>query len=296
VRAILTNPRYTGRQVWNRQRKDEVLLDVRDVALGHTTKMRWNETSKWIYSEEIVHPQIIGAETFQRAQDVLAARGRGPCQHKPHDRRRVYAFAGSLLCGVCDRRMQGHWLNQAPYYRCRFPAEYALANKIRHPRNVYLREDAFEADVNGSQTTIFTPHRLRGTIDQMISAQQVTGDQAAAQAATGKIAEANRKMARYRAALDAGGDPEEIGKWIAEAKAQRLKAEADLRQATSTATPTRQQVQELIEECADIAADLRGADPGDMAAAYRKLGLQLCVPRIASTVVTSRVARPALRP
>lgn len=30
VRAILTNPRYAGRQVWNRQRKDEALLDVVD--------------------------------------------------------------------------------------------------------------------------------------------------------------------------------------------------------------------------------------------------------------------------
>jgi site-specific DNA recombinase len=35
--------------VWNRQRKDEVLIDVQDVALGHTTKMRWNEAGKWIY-------------------------------------------------------------------------------------------------------------------------------------------------------------------------------------------------------------------------------------------------------
>jgi site-specific DNA recombinase len=34
VRVILTNPRYTGRQVWNKQRSDEVLLDVNDVALG----------------------------------------------------------------------------------------------------------------------------------------------------------------------------------------------------------------------------------------------------------------------
>lgn len=34
IRAILTNPRYTGRQVWNRQRKDEVLLDVEDVISG----------------------------------------------------------------------------------------------------------------------------------------------------------------------------------------------------------------------------------------------------------------------
>jgi Recombinase len=33
IRAILANPRYTGHQVWNRQRRDEVLVDV---ALGHT--------------------------------------------------------------------------------------------------------------------------------------------------------------------------------------------------------------------------------------------------------------------
>ena len=56
VRTILLNPRYTGRQVWNRQRKHEVLLDVDDVALGHITKMRWNPTDKWIWSEHTVHP------------------------------------------------------------------------------------------------------------------------------------------------------------------------------------------------------------------------------------------------
>jgi Recombinase len=105
VRAILTNPRYTGRQVWNRQRKDEVLLDVHHVVLGHTTKMHWNETGKWIYSEQIVHPPIIDASTFQQAQEALAARGRGPCQHKPHDRRRVYAFVG------------GHWATPARHGR-----------------------------------------------------------------------------------------------------------------------------------------------------------------------------------
>src|SRR5262249_2634689 len=52
VRAILMNPRYTGRQVWNRQRKDEVLLDVTDGTQGHTTKMRWNDQGQWIYSEQ----------------------------------------------------------------------------------------------------------------------------------------------------------------------------------------------------------------------------------------------------
>jgi site-specific DNA recombinase len=56
VRAILVNPRYTGHQVWSKQRKDEVLIDVNDVALGHTTKLRWNQTSIWIWSEKLVHP------------------------------------------------------------------------------------------------------------------------------------------------------------------------------------------------------------------------------------------------
>jgi site-specific DNA recombinase len=32
--------------------------------------------------------------------------------------------------------MQGHWANNAPYYRCRFPAEYALANRVEHPLSV----------------------------------------------------------------------------------------------------------------------------------------------------------------
>ena len=47
VRVIVCNPRYTGRQVWNKQRKDEILLDVNDVAAGYETRMRWNDTGSW---------------------------------------------------------------------------------------------------------------------------------------------------------------------------------------------------------------------------------------------------------
>jgi hypothetical protein len=46
IRAILLNPRYTGRQVWNRVRTDEVLIDVDDVALGHENRHRWNDPSQ----------------------------------------------------------------------------------------------------------------------------------------------------------------------------------------------------------------------------------------------------------
>ncbi|WP_425568402.1 hypothetical protein [Nonomuraea rubra] len=42
MRAILTNPRYVGHQVWNRQGKHEVLMNVDDVQLGHTTRLSGN--------------------------------------------------------------------------------------------------------------------------------------------------------------------------------------------------------------------------------------------------------------
>lgn len=49
---------------------------------------------------------------------------------------------------------------QEPYYRCRFPQEYALANKVEHPRNVYLREDAAVPRLDRWLARLFEPrHR-----------------------------------------------------------------------------------------------------------------------------------------
>ena len=128
--------------MWNKQRKDEVLIDVEDVALGHTTKLRWNDTGKWLWSDKIVQPPIIDREIFDQVQVMVAGRATKPAQHKPHRARHPYALRGCVWCGLCERRMQSHWVNDVPYYRCRFPAEYALANRVEHPLNVYLREDA----------------------------------------------------------------------------------------------------------------------------------------------------------
>lgn len=117
----------------SKQRKDEVLIDVDDVALGHTTKLRWNQSDKWIWSAQIVHPPIINKDAFDQVQVMVSGRATAPARHKPHRSRRPYALRGCVWCGLCHRRMQGHWANNAPYYRCRFPAEYALANKVEHP-------------------------------------------------------------------------------------------------------------------------------------------------------------------
>jgi hypothetical protein len=96
-----------------------------------------------------VHPPIINREVFDQVQALLGGRASAHAEHKPHRARRPYALRGCLWCGICERRMQSHWVNSAPYYRCRFPAEYALANRITHPLNVCLREDAILGDADG---------------------------------------------------------------------------------------------------------------------------------------------------
>jgi site-specific DNA recombinase len=109
----------------------------------------------------------------------------------------------------------------------------------------------------------------------MTAAQDAIGDDMAAETARAKVADAGRKMARYKAAIDAGGDLEEISTWISNTKAQRLAAEAELRRATTRRRMTRQQIADLISEVSDLAATLRDTESVTAAEAYRQLGLRL---------------------
>jgi len=55
VTTILSNPRYTGRQVWNRQRTDTELADPGNVTLGHKSVQRWNLPDGWVISARPAH-------------------------------------------------------------------------------------------------------------------------------------------------------------------------------------------------------------------------------------------------
>ncbi|MEU0962209.1 hypothetical protein ABZ328_22120 [Micromonospora aurantiaca] len=57
--------------------------------------------------------------------------------------------------------MQGQYSHGDAYYRCRFPQEYALANQVPHPRNVYLREDALTDPLDSWLASAFAPTASR---------------------------------------------------------------------------------------------------------------------------------------
>jgi site-specific DNA recombinase len=64
VTTILRNPRYTGRQVWNRQRTDRDLVDPSDIALGHRPVQRWNLPDGWVISRKPAHPALVSEAGF----------------------------------------------------------------------------------------------------------------------------------------------------------------------------------------------------------------------------------------
>ncbi|MEV0586751.1 hypothetical protein [Nonomuraea sp. NPDC050310] len=164
-----------------------------------------------------------------------------------------------MFCGICERKMQSQWVSNAPYYRCTFPREYAISNKLDHPRNVYLREDAILPKVDRWLCKALAPHRVAQTIDEMYADQLDETHDARTEIIRVKVAQVESKMARYRAAIEAGGDLEEISKWIAEAKAERLGLEAELCTATRRAKMTREEIATAVTEIGDMARAIGGA-------------------------------------
>jgi len=119
VTTILSNPRYTGRQVWNRQRTDRDLTDPADVSLGHKSLQRWNLPDGWVISRKPAHPALVSEADFIAAQDISAARGPAPGASPNAPRERRYLLAGLPVCGGCGRRMESAWSNGKAAYRCR---------------------------------------------------------------------------------------------------------------------------------------------------------------------------------
>jgi DNA invertase Pin-like site-specific DNA recombinase len=154
VTTIVQNPRYTGRQVWNRQRTDTELADPGNVTLGHKSVPRWNLPGGWVISNRPAHPALVSEADFVAAQDISAARGPAP-QAAPVLRRCL--LAGLLACGMCGRRMESAWSNSKAGYRCRHGHTSAMAPDPARPKNTYVREDKLLPHLPALHLLLTTP-------------------------------------------------------------------------------------------------------------------------------------------
>jgi site-specific DNA recombinase len=139
--TILGNPRYTGRQVWNRQRTDSELADPANTSLRHKSVQRWNLPDGWVISARLAHPALVSEAGFIAVQDINAARGPAPKAGPAVPQKRQYLLAGLLTCGICGRRMESAWSNEKAAYRCRHGHTSAAPPDPARPKNAYIRED-----------------------------------------------------------------------------------------------------------------------------------------------------------
>ncbi|MCK2214068.1 zinc ribbon domain-containing protein [Actinomadura sp. ATCC 31491] len=91
-------------------------------------------------STKLSHPALVSDDDFVAAQAIRAAR---PTQDGSP---RVYLLAGLLKCGFCGRRLDSHWANGRPGYRCRHGYTSARPREAGL-KFLYIREDRLLAEL-----------------------------------------------------------------------------------------------------------------------------------------------------
>jgi hypothetical protein len=167
--------------------------------------------------------------------------------------------------------MSGKWNNDQAYYLCRFPAEYALAYKASHPKNVYLREIEVLSQIDTWLAALSAPDGIDATVDQLAEQAgrlEAPAARAKATAAQARIAGYDAQILGYRASIDADGDPVVIGPWIAETQAKKVAAHAEVRAATGQRSMNRDGIAAVVAAFGDLARVVQSAEPADKAEAY----------------------------
>jgi len=169
-------------------------------------------------------------------------------------------------------------------------------NHVAHPLNVTLRQDVLLEPLDAWLASKFKPHHLGGTIDELAAASVVHEIDPGDAEADAKIADCDRKLAQYRATLDAGADPATVARWITETEAERARHKAAKRAATpwpAATSMSRDEIASVVAALSDLLAVLRDADPADKAEIYTQLGLRLTYQPRERTVRTEVHIAPA---
>jgi site-specific DNA recombinase len=191
IRAILMNPVYVGRVVWNRRSmgKFHRIADRREVERDGCGKRRleWNAPEDWLVYEN-AHEPLIDRQTFDRAQRVMKERRdqayaagflSGKAKVSP------YLLSGLMRCGACGGAMHGRttWKGKrrndgsrvgTSYYVC--GAAITKGKAICQPIQFLQKPlDEFVMDLVGKRMAAFLGENgrtmLRGLVERELATE-----------------------------------------------------------------------------------------------------------------------------
>lgn len=172
--------------------------------------------------------------------------------------------------------MKGSWNNDKPYYRCKFPAEYAVSED-QHTKTIYVREDAIIPDLDVWIGGLFDKDHLDATTAQLAAASGTAPDdhQARDLEQRRQLKECDANLSKYRALLEHDSDITIAATWIAEIERERRNLERELGRKPTPRKLTQNEIKALVVQLRDIVAVLADAEPLDKRAIYQELGVNL---------------------
>ena len=283
IRAIMENPRYTGYAFFGRWTKHETLLDPDDVAAGHVIRFRRSNPDRVVRSRQPAHPAIVSVEVFTQAQLMRRSKGAGglrtarKVERSGRVTRRPYLFRGRIRCAVCSRKMEASPRTHAMYYRCPArtlaPGSPALA---LHPPAVYLREDPVRDAVNVWIGGLFARENVDRTVAALVASQELAGSQPAVrEVAATRLSEAEARLRRFQAAIEAGVDPAALVEVINEAQAARAAARAEVENAPAPDALSAVEIYAMVDALGDVGEALSSTHPESLENLYAAVGLQV---------------------
>ncbi len=273
VRAMLRNPVYTGRAVWNR-------LDFASARQnGGGPRLRAQE--EWIVAED-AHLPLISDELFQRTQERFQTRPTR--QHTTREAKRTYLFAGMVHCATGHQplSMQGKARKGHHYYACSYGSSYGDAAAIEAHADqkwIYLREDALLPLVEQFfEQRIFGPLRLDKLARQIKTQdrEQKRNGKLLGTRLRQQVAEAERKIKVQIQALEDGIEPELVTARITELRTDKQAAEDALAELDPQEAETEDAfLQERLGRIPDLGQSLRDATPEIKRQTFDAFGLRI---------------------
>lgn len=285
--TILSNPRYTGYEVFGKARKVEELVDSTDVSLGYRTKFRRNPHDAVVRSRHPAHEALVSVETFVAVQRIQAVdRLKTPRERAAQDRTRVgqrkpFALRGRVRCALCGRKMEVAPRRSVVYLCCRSRDLVPSSSVVSHPGHIYLRQDSFSLGLHAWLASVFSLERRADTLAMLVeSSVRAEEPPARTGSETRQLLEdAEVRLRRLQAAIEAGADPAAVVEPINRAQVAVANLRADLALARSddskrSPVGSALELSAVLDEFDDVAREVFGeADEAELIAFYDALGL-----------------------
>jgi site-specific DNA recombinase len=282
INAMLVNPVYVGKQVWDR--RDNATRREQGVSAP------WRSEDEWTVCED-AHEPIISDELFGAAQERIQRKRKS--SSRPRGGRREHLLSGMVRCATGHPSLSayGAIAKGHTYYRCSYGRDYGkvAAEAINgHGVTCNVREDAllpiierFFAD------RLFGPMRLDLLREQLDLQERTSATETQRTAARlqAQIAEADRAIAMQVRALEQGIEPDVVRARIEELKAEKAAARASLPKLAPT--PERTDPVALLDRVPDLSERLRDADAAAKRALFDAFDLRVVHDKTADRLVAS---------